>query len=151
MCGPRRSSSTLGFAIAATHGTADHLEGHGVPVAQRVAKVTAEGEAPDPAEPEPSGLPTAVDLIAAGKVALVVNSPRGRGPRADGAYIRRAANVHRIPCLTTAAAAIAAAESTVDRSQHQLRVRTLQEYHGRAATTGRTDGGTAGEPGAGSG
>ena len=35
----------------------------------------------------------------------MVNSPRGRGARADGAYIRRAANVHRIPCLTTAAAA----------------------------------------------
>ncbi len=56
-------------------------------------------------------------------------APAGRGARADGAYIRRAANVHRIPCLTTAAAATAAAESTVDRSQHHLRVRTLQEYH----------------------
>ena len=86
-----------------------------------------------------AGLPTALDLISAGKVALVVNSPRGRGARADGAYIRRAANVHRIPCLTTAAAAVAAAESTVDRSQHHLRVRTLQEYHrGRTRpSTGR--------------
>jgi carbamoyl-phosphate synthase large subunit len=74
-------------------------------------------------------LPTAPDLIAAGKVALVVNSPRGRGARADGAYIRRAANVHRVPCLTTAAAALAAAESTLDRSRHELRVRSLQEYH----------------------
>ena len=36
----------LGFAIAATAGTADHLERHGVPVAQRVAKVTADGEPP---------------------------------------------------------------------------------------------------------
>jgi carbamoyl-phosphate synthase large subunit len=62
-------------------------------------------------------------------VALVVNSPRGRGARADGAYIRRAANVHRVPCLTTAAAALAAAESVHDRSRHELRVRTLQEYH----------------------
>jgi carbamoyl-phosphate synthase large subunit len=116
----------LGFAIAATHGTAEHLERNGVRVAQRVAKVTSGA---DPVDAAAADLPTAVDLIAAGDVALVVNSPRGRGARADGAYIRRAANVHRIPCLTTAAAAVAAAESTLDRSRHDLRVRTLQEYH----------------------
>jgi carbamoyl-phosphate synthase large subunit len=132
----------LGFAIAATHGTADHLERNGVPVTQRVAKVTAAGEEPDPHEAGSHGLPTALDLIGAGKVALVVNSPRGRGARADGAYIRRAANVHRIPCLTTAAAAIAAAESTVDRAQHHLRVRTLQEYHRAPGANG--DGPTEG-------
>jgi carbamoyl-phosphate synthase large subunit len=117
----------LGFAVAATDGTADHLERHGVPVAQRVAKVMSEDDALP--HPPPDGRPTAVDLIAGGQVALVVNSPRGRGARADGAYIRRAANVHRVPCLTTAAAALAAAESSVDRARHDLRVRTLQEYH----------------------
>ncbi len=117
-----------GFDIAATVGTANHLERNGVPVAQRVAKVAAADEIVAHADEE-AGLPTALDLIAAGKVQLVVNSPRGRGARADGAYIRRAANVHRIPCLTTAAAAMAAAESTVDRSQHDVRVRTLQEIH----------------------
>jgi len=116
----------LGFDLAATDGTADYLERHHIRVAQRVAKVMSEDE---PAAPTPDGRPTAVDLIAGGKVALVVNSPRGRGARADGAYIRRAANVHRIPCLTTAAAALAAAESSLDRSRHELRVRTLQEYH----------------------
>jgi carbamoyl-phosphate synthase large subunit len=122
-----------GFDIAATVGTADHLERNGVPVAQRVAKVAAADEIVAHADEE-AGLPTALDLISAGKIQLVVNSPRGRGARADGAYIRRAANVHRIPCLTTAAAAVAAAESTVDRSQHDVRVRTLQEIHrGRTA------------------
>jgi carbamoyl-phosphate synthase large subunit len=122
-----------GFDIAATVGTADHLERNGVPVAQRVAKVAAADEVAGRADEE-AGLPTALDLISAGRVRLVVNSPRGRGARADGAYIRRAANVHRIPCLTTAAAAVAAAESAVDRSQHDVRVRSLQEIHdgGRA-------------------
>ncbi len=119
----------LGFEIAATSGTAEHLEAHGVPVAQRVAKLASTDEGPDVARADEAGLPTALDLISAGKVQLVVNSPRGRAYRADGAYIRRAANVHRIPCLTTAAAALAAAESTVDRSHHDVRVRTLQEYH----------------------
>jgi carbamoyl-phosphate synthase large subunit len=117
-----------GFVIAATVGTADHLERNGVPVAQRVAKVAAADEITAHMADE-AGLPNALDLISAGKVQLVVNSPRGRGARADGAYIRRAANVHRIPCLTTAAAAVAAAESTVDRSLHDVRVRTLQEIH----------------------
>jgi carbamoyl-phosphate synthase large subunit len=117
-----------GFDIAATVGTADHLERNGVPVAQRVAKVAAADEIAAHAGEE-AGLPTALDLISAGMVQLVVNSPRGRGARADGAYIRRAANVHRIPCLTTAAAAVAAAESIVDRSRHDVRVRSLQEIH----------------------
>jgi carbamoyl-phosphate synthase large subunit len=117
----------LGFAIAATRGTADHLEAHGVPVAQRVAKVALDDGSTDP-EPGADGLPTALDLIGDGKVQLVVNSPRGRGARADGAYIRRAAAQHGIPCLTTAAAAKAAAESALDRTQHQPRVQTLQEY-----------------------
>jgi carbamoyl-phosphate synthase large subunit len=119
-----------GFDIAATVGTADYLERNGVSVAQRVAKVAVADEIAARADEE-AGLPTALDLISAGTVRLVVNSPRGRGARADGAYIRRAANVHRIPCLTTAAAAVAAAESTVDRSQHDIRVRSLQEIHGR--------------------
>ena len=118
----------LGFALAATDGTADYLERHHIPVAQRVAKVMSEDE-PHTPDASADGRPTAVDLIAGGQIALVVNSPRGRGARADGAYIRRAANVHRIPCLTTAAAALAAAESSLDRSRHELRVRTLQEYH----------------------
>jgi carbamoyl-phosphate synthase large subunit len=124
----------LGFEIAATVGTADYLEHHGLPVSQRVAKVALDEETGGDGAASNDGLPTALDLIGEGKVQLVVNSPRGRGARADGAYIRRAANQHRIPCLTTAAAALAAAESTIDRSNHNLRVRTLQEY--QAGTTG---------------
>ena len=90
---------------------------HGVPVATVVAKLGEE-----------TGV-DAVDLIASGKVDLVVNSPRGRGARADGAHIRAAASVHSIPCLTTAAAGDAAAEGMADWSHHELRVRSLQEYH----------------------
>ena len=71
----------------------------------------------------------AIDLISSAKVDLVVNTPRGRGPRADGAYIRTAANVHKIPCLTTIAAALAAAAGISDWSVHSLSVRSLQEFH----------------------
>jgi carbamoyl-phosphate synthase large subunit len=125
----------LGFEVAATAGTARYLTEAGVPVAQRVAKVTDPRDAStssgstksDPIDE--AGLPTAVDLLAEGKVQLVVNSPRGRGARADGDYIRRAASAHRVPCLTTASAAVAAAEGMRDRSRHDVRVGTLQEYH----------------------
>jgi carbamoyl-phosphate synthase large subunit len=114
----------LGFEIAATGGTADFLEGAGIAVAQRVAKVGAPGSS----RTEDPSWPTAVELLAEGKVQLVVNSPRGRGARADGDYIRRAASAHRVPCLTTASAAEAAAEGMRDRADHDLEVATLQEH-----------------------
>jgi carbamoyl-phosphate synthase large subunit len=105
-----------GFTIAATAGTADQLEAAGIPVETRVAKLGEVGV-------------DAVELISSGKIHLVVNSPRGRGPRADGAHIRAAAAQHRIPCLTTATAALAAANGIADHVAHEPRVRTLQEYH----------------------
>jgi carbamoyl-phosphate synthase large subunit len=71
-----------------------------------------------------------VQLLDSGKVDLVVNSPRGRGARADGAHIRRAASTNGVPCLTTAAAGLAAAEGIADRAAHDLQVRSLQEYLG---------------------
>jgi carbamoyl-phosphate synthase large subunit len=71
---------------------------------------------------------TAVELLAAGKVALVVNTPRGLGSRADGAYIRTAAAAHRVPCLTTVAAALAAAEGVADWADNPMQVCSLQEW-----------------------
>jgi carbamoyl-phosphate synthase large subunit len=106
----------LGFAIVATDGTARYLREHGVPVHDTVAKV---GE----------GDNTALDRIARGEIDLVVNTPRGLGARADGAYIRTTANVHNVPCLTTVAAALAAAGGIADWATHGLSVRSLQEYH----------------------
>ena len=69
-------------------------------------------------------------VIRSGQVDLVVNTPRGRGPRADGAQIRTTANVQKVPCLTTVAAALAAAAGIADWAEHGLSVRSLQEYHG---------------------
>ena len=111
-----RRFAELGFSLVATEGTAAFLRGEGVPVADVVAKV---GE----------GANTAVDRIANGEIDLVVNTPRGLGARADGAYIRTAANVHNVPCLTTVAAALAAAGGIADWASHDLSVRSLQEYH----------------------
>jgi carbamoyl-phosphate synthase large subunit len=114
-----RQFADLGFELAATSGTAAALDRAGVPVATVVAKI---------GESRP-GMVDAVDLIAEGKVQLVVNTPRGRGPRADGLHIRNAALVHQVPCLTTVAAARAAAAGIADWISHPLSVCSLQEYH----------------------
>ena len=106
----------LGFAIVATSGTAAALTAAGVAVRQVLVKL---------GEPGDDG----VDLITSGDIDLVVNSPRGRGPRADGAHIRTAAQRNNVPLLTTAAAALAAARGMLDWSTHDLVVRPLQEYH----------------------
>jgi carbamoyl-phosphate synthase large subunit len=116
-----RQFAALGFELAATSGTAAMLEAEGIPVATVVAKV---GDAHP-------GVVDAVELIAGGKVQLVVNTPRGRGPRADGLHIRATALAHMVPCLTTVAAARAAAAGIADWISHPLSVRSLQEYHQR--------------------
>src|SRR5581483_9443968 len=113
-----RRFADLGFTLVATAGTAAACEAEGIPVGAVVAKRGDE-----------VGI-DAVDLIASGKVNLVVNTPRGRGPRADGAHIRLAASAHGVPCLTTVAAALAAAAGIAEwRSDGEHRVRSLQEYH----------------------
>ncbi len=109
----------LGLSIVATSGTAAYLEDHGVPVGSVVAKLGEPGV-------------DAVELISGGRIDMVVNSPRGGGPRADGAYIRSAAGTNGVALLTTAAATLAAANGMKDRREHDIRVRTLQEYHGGA-------------------
>ncbi|HEY1831744.1 MAG TPA: carbamoyl-phosphate synthase large subunit [Acidimicrobiales bacterium] len=113
-----RAFVELEFSIAATLGTAGFLRANGVVVDTLVAKVGEEGVASD-----------AVDLIAQGKVQLVVNTPRGLGSRADGAHIRMAAVTHHVPCLTTLAAARAAANGMADVQVHPLVVRPLQDLH----------------------
>jgi carbamoyl-phosphate synthase large subunit len=116
-----RQFEALGFELAATSGTAAMLETEGIAVATVVAKV---------GDSNP-GVVDAVDLIAGGKVQLVVNTPRGRGPRVDGVHIRATALAHQVPCLTTVAAAKAAAAGIADWISHPLSVRSLQEYHQR--------------------
>ena len=113
-----RQFADQGFSVVATSGTARYLEENGVTVADVVPLLGNPGR-------------SAVERIASGEIDLVVNTPRGRGPRADGAYIRTAANVHNVPCLTTVAAALAAANGIADVALHGSSVRSLQEYHGR--------------------
>jgi carbamoyl-phosphate synthase large subunit len=115
-----RRFAELGYSLAATAGTAAALEADGLKVEMIVGKLT-DGVAS-------SGV-DAVELLESGKVDLVVNTPRGRGPRADGAHIRRTATARGIPCVTTVAAALAASAGIVEWESTEATVRSLQEYH----------------------
>ncbi|WP_419853936.1 carbamoyl-phosphate synthase large subunit [Candidatus Poriferisodalis sp.] len=117
-----RVLAALGFDIAATAGTADYLRGNGVAVATEVAKLSVDGHETSPGE-------DSVQLIAAGRIQLVVNTPRGRGAQIDGRHIRAAARTHHVPCLTTVAAARAAATGLREWLASDLQVRPLQEFH----------------------
>ncbi|MFN2555990.1 MAG: carbamoyl-phosphate synthase large subunit [Nitriliruptorales bacterium] len=112
----------LGFDIIATEGTAEVLQRAGVPAAH-VAKVS------DGA----TGEPHVVDLIASGRVDLVLNTPFGRGPRSDGYLIRTAAVSHGVPCITTMSGILAAIQGIESLRHGRLGVGSLQEYHRRAS------------------
>ena len=114
----------LGFDIVATAGTAAHLRENGLTIAKEVAKITDDGEVSDGVD--------AVEMLANGEIDLVVNTPRGRGPRADGSRIRMAATQANVPCLTTVAAAKAAAVGMHEWRNSALTVTSLQEFHARA-------------------
>ena len=109
----------LGFLVAATRGTADYLARFGLAVDRTVDKVSEQaGE-------------TAVDLIASGAISFVINTPQGRGGRTDGEAIRKAANMYRVPSVTTVEAALAAARGLAEQWDRPLDVCSLQEHHGR--------------------
>ena len=105
----------LGFTLLATQGTAAYLEQHGV-TARAVLKLH-------------EGRPNVADAITNGEVQLVINTPSGKTSSYDDSYIRKAAIKHRIPYITTIAAAVAAAEGIAARTGGKEAIRSLQEYH----------------------
>ncbi len=118
-----RRIQALGFELVATKGTAAALEKAQVKVSNIVPRIK---EAPDDARPL-----DAVELIAAGKIAFVVNTPQGQGARSDGARIRRAATQENILLFTTLSATEAAIGALEELKNSDFEVRSLQEYHGK--------------------
>ncbi len=107
----------LGLGLVATEGTARYLQSFGTEVDLVVGKVKEHDRI------------TAVDLIAEGRVGFVINTPRGRGERTDGERIRKAAILHRVGCVTTIDAALAAVEGLAENPANNITVCSLQEYH----------------------
>jgi carbamoyl-phosphate synthase large subunit len=103
----------MGFSLIATSGTADVLEAAGIPV-RRIKKLK-------------EGQPNLLDYFADRDVALVVNTPSGKGARTDEGKIRAAAVQAGAPCLTTIEAATAAVKAIEALREEEMQVQSLQE------------------------
>ncbi|MGN0585841.1 MAG: hypothetical protein ACI4JF_01030, partial [Oscillospiraceae bacterium] len=76
------------------------------------------------------GRPNIADEIANGEIQLIINTPAGKTSAYDDSYIRKAAIKHRVPYITTMAAAKASTEGikAIKHNTH-LGVKSLQAYH----------------------
>ena len=110
-----RRFAGLGFAIVATGGTQAHFAANGV-AASPILKMH-------------EGRPNIGDAIRNGEIQLVVNTPIGRAGLHDDSYIRKAAIKHKVPYITTTAAAIAAAKGIAAVRRGRSEVKSLQQYH----------------------
>ena len=125
---PVKRLADLGFEVLATKGTADVLGRNGIPC----TAVRKHFEGPEP------GSANIVDLILAGRIDMIINTPYGNpGPRVDGYEIRTAAVARNIPCITTVQGAAAAVQGIESLLRDELTVRPLQELHA-ALRRGRT-------------
>jgi carbamoyl-phosphate synthase large subunit len=116
---PAKGFSDLGFHILATDGTALFLRKHGIECT--TVRKNSEGTGS-------MGEKTIVDIINAGEIDLVINTPVGRGTRADGWAIRTAAVQRSIPCITTTAGFSAAVDAISFLQNNPLSIRSLQEW-----------------------
>jgi carbamoyl-phosphate synthase large subunit len=105
----------LGFKIMTTEGTHYFLEERGIENT--------------PLRKMGYGRPDLVDAIKNKTINLLVNTPSGRKSAQDSSNIRKAAIKHKVPYITTTAAAVAAAKGIAARRDGVPQVRSLQEYH----------------------
>jgi len=103
----------LGFALCATDGTAQSLRQAQIPC-KPVAKVSGTGG-------------TVVDLLRAGGIDLVINTPRGATSHRDFAVIRRTALAFGVPLVTTIPGALALADAIETRRQGGFPILALQD------------------------
>lgn len=134
-----RLFADLGFSFAATQGTAAALSAAGITVETILAKIDdglVSGDASvstSGAMPDVPSSKTALDMIEEGAVSMVINTPKGQGARADGAYIRTSAAQNGVPLITTLSAARAMGRGMADWRAHELEVRSLQSILGTQA------------------
>jgi carbamoyl-phosphate synthase large subunit len=113
-----RALVNLGFELVTTKGTHAFLEGHGI--YSRLVRKHSEGST--------DGVSTCVDLINAGEIDLIINTPLGRGSKQDGWMIRTAAVARSVPCITTIAGFKAAVAGISERNGQPFSIRSIQEW-----------------------
>ncbi len=107
----------LGFTILATDGTSAFLNEKGVPNT-RINKIT-------------ESRPHILDAIINREIQLVINTPLGRSSKDDDSFIRMCAIQHKIPYITTIAAAKASVEGIEAVIKNATDAVSLQEYYSR--------------------
>jgi carbamoyl-phosphate synthase large subunit len=105
----------LGFKIMTTGGTKKFFDAHGVET-ELILKMH-------------EGRPNITDAIKNNEIQLIINTPSGKLSQHDDSYIRKTAIKHKIPYVTTTAAAGAAAKGIEAYRQASSHVKPLQAYH----------------------
>ncbi len=103
----------MGYKLMGTGGTSSHLRDQGIAI-ETIRKVH-------------EGRPNLLDLLANGQIALIVNTPSGKGARTDEGRIRASAVSHGVPCITTINAAKAAVVAIERLRAGELDVYALQD------------------------
>ena len=111
-----KSFNELGFHIIATGKSYEMIKEAGIPC-DKIFKIY-------------EGRPNIADEIANGEIQMIINTPAGKTSAHDDSYIRKAAIKHRVPYMTTMAAAKASAEGikAIKNNTH-LGVKSLQAHH----------------------
>jgi len=110
-----RQFYSLGFKLRTTNGTHRFLAEQGIE-SEPILKMH-------------EGRPNIVDGIKNNEIQLVINTPSGKLSKHDDSYIRKAAIKHKVPYITTLAAALAAARGIAGNRRGHGSVRSLQSYH----------------------
>jgi carbamoyl-phosphate synthase large subunit len=110
-----RRFAEMGFSVRATSGTHAALTANGV-ASTLIPKLQDDR-------------PNIVDEVMNGRIHLIINTPAGKASQHDDSYIRKAAIKHKIPYITTVAAARAAAQGIAEHRQGRSGVKALQDYH----------------------
>ncbi|HKI30424.1 MAG TPA: carbamoyl-phosphate synthase large subunit [Gemmataceae bacterium] len=110
-----RALVDMGYQIVSTRGTAQALRQAGLEVVE-VPKLQ-------------EGRPNLIDYMKNDQIALVINTPSGKGARTDEGKIRAAAVAHGVTCITTIAAAQAAVAACRALAEQELTVSALQDRY----------------------
>ena len=104
----------MGFNILATEGTGESLIQGDIKV-KIIPKVHEKR-------------PNVIDYIKSGRVALIINIPKGKGPKDDEFQIRRTAVEYNIPYITTLSCAHATSMAIERLKEGNIQVKPLQDY-----------------------
>jgi carbamoyl-phosphate synthase large subunit len=108
-----RQFAAMGYHLIATRGTARALREQRIPITE-IPKIQ-------------EGRPNLIDMMKNGQIAMILNTPSGRGRRTEEGRIRASAVTHRVTCITTMAAAQAAVDACRALRETELTVTALQD------------------------